>query len=74
MDCDLHDVTMDGYPYTWSRRKGMDRAVEERLDSAMGTTQWFAIFHFARVQNLVADMLDHSPIFLVTDHEERKKI
>lgn len=40
----------------------------------MGTTQWFASFPFARVQNLVADMSDHSPILLTTDHKEERKI
>lgn len=74
LDCDLHDITMDGYQYTRSRSKGTERAVEERLDRAMGTTHWFAIFPFARVQNLVADISDHSPILLVTDHVEERKV
>lgn len=70
LDCDLHDVTVDEYQFTWSCSKGTDGAVEERLDRAMGNTQWFCLFLYARVQNLVADKSEHSPILLNTNNEK----
>lgn len=40
----------------------------------MGITQWFTHFPYARVQNLVADMSDHSTILLNNDHEEERRM
>lgn len=64
---DLHDVPLEGYPFTWSRWKGTDKAVKEWLDRAMVSTAWSLNFPNARLHNLVALMSDHSPILLVTE-------
>ncbi|XVF82208.1 hypothetical protein PTKIN_Ptkin16aG0026600 [Pterospermum kingtungense] len=31
-DCELHDLPLQGYPYTWSRSKGSADVVNERID------------------------------------------
>ena len=38
LDCGLHDVPLEGYPYTWQRRKGYNYEVEERLDKVIRAT------------------------------------
>lgn len=67
IDCDLHDVPLEGYQFTWSRWKGSDKAVEERLDRAMVTPSWKRMFPYARLGNLIASISDHAPILLCTD-------
>lgn len=60
VDCDLHDVPLESYKYTWSMWKGTNRAVKERLDRALVTPSWQTIFPRAKLCNLVASMSDHS--------------
>lgn len=43
MDCSLHDVPMQGFPYTWERFKGKSNCVEERLDRIFVNDEWLAI-------------------------------
>lgn len=35
--CNLLDLPLTGYPFTWVRRKGKIDAIEEKLDRAMVT-------------------------------------
>lgn len=63
------DIHLEGYPYTWAKSPGTDRAVEERRDRALATNDWFFIHPWARLKNLMALMSDHSPILL--DSEDR---
>lgn len=60
----LIDINLEGYPFTWSARKGTNRDVEERLDRAMANQKWFSLFPQATLLNLVAPISDHTPIFL----------
>ncbi|XVF39981.1 hypothetical protein PTKIN_Ptkin01aG0076500 [Pterospermum kingtungense] len=64
LECNLHDLYMEGYPFTWSRSKGTLNGVEERLDRALVSSSWLVSFPNARLVNLVAAMSDHSPIQL----------
>ncbi|KHN22070.1 hypothetical protein glysoja_008982, partial [Glycine soja] len=43
-DCNLHDDPMEGYKYTWTRRKGKPNGVEETIDSAPTNIEWFDKF------------------------------
>ena len=65
-DCNLVDIPLAGYPFTWARRRGMVEAVEERLDRAFGNTDWLDMFPNNKLSNLVAPFSDHSPIILQT--------
>ena len=55
---------MEGYPFTWERRKGYANGVEERLDRALVSMDWLNIFSYVKLQNLESSMSDHSPILL----------
>lgn len=60
LDCNLSDLPLIGYPYTWEKSKDSPNAVEERLDRALGFNSWLVIFSHARLSNLSA------PIFFTT--------
>ncbi|KAI4350924.1 hypothetical protein L6164_005327 [Bauhinia variegata] len=63
-DCNLIDVPFKGYSYTWSRSRGTDNAVKERLDRALASSLWLDLFQNASLHNLVAPISDHNPIGL----------
>ncbi|KAI4351428.1 hypothetical protein L6164_005797 [Bauhinia variegata] len=63
-DCNLIDIPLEGYPYTWSRSRGTDNAVEEKLDGALALSLWLDLFQNASLHNLVAPISDHNPIVL----------
>ncbi|KAK1364240.1 Endonuclease/exonuclease/phosphatase family protein [Heracleum sosnowskyi] len=64
-DCDLHDMELQGYPFTWERYPGTNKWVEIRLDRAIATSSWMHLFKDARLINLEVSTSDHSPILLV---------
>jgi hypothetical protein len=64
LDSGLPDIPVEGYPFTWFKFLGTDRAVEERLDRALANNGWFGLFPNAKLENLVAPASDHYPIFL----------
>ena len=64
LDCNIHDVPLEGYPYTWQRRKGYDDEVEERLDIAMVTSSWLDLFQNVNLKNIFASVSNHNPILL----------
>jgi endonuclease/exonuclease/phosphatase family metal-dependent hydrolase len=63
-DCDLTDIHLEGYPFTWFKCRGQDREIEERLDRALVTTAWLTKFPNAKLTNLLSSHSDHSPILL----------
>ncbi|XP_031131672.1 uncharacterized protein LOC116033057 [Ipomoea triloba] len=63
-DCELSDLGMVGYQFTWERGRGTDRWVEERLDRAVGTLDWCVAFNEATVHNIHTLSSDHSAICL----------
>ncbi|CAN1844985.1 Transposon TX1 uncharacterized 149 kDa protein [Linum perenne] len=65
-DCNIVDVPMHGYQFTWARAKGEVHGVESRLDRAMVNRGWSEIFPHAQLHNGVAPISDHSPIILTT--------
>lgn len=61
------DISLEGYPFTWSVSKGTVRAIEERLDRTMANNDWLELFPQARLLNLAALISDHTPILLQGD-------
>ncbi|GAU48556.1 hypothetical protein TSUD_405720 [Trifolium subterraneum] len=43
-DCDLSDIQLEGYPFTWIKSRGTPHVIEERLDRAMASTSWLNLF------------------------------
>jgi hypothetical protein len=65
-DCDLTDIHLDGYPFTWIKSRGSSHVLEERLDRAFANTNWLMLYPEVRLQNLLTSYSDHSPILLHT--------
>ncbi|CAN0925181.1 Transposon TX1 uncharacterized 149 kDa protein [Linum grandiflorum] len=65
-DCQLFDLPLLGYPYTWTKAKGKPHAVEERLDRSFAMSSWIDLYPEAELHNLVAALSDHSPLLLRT--------
>jgi hypothetical protein len=63
-DCDLTDIHLEGYPFTWTKSRGSTSIIEERLDRAMANSSWLMMFSDVKLQNLIASHSDHSPILL----------
>jgi hypothetical protein len=63
-DCDLTDIRLEGYPFTWIKSRGQTNVIEERLDRAMATSLWLLMYLEVKLQNLLASHSDHSPILL----------
>ncbi|XP_030479434.1 uncharacterized protein LOC115696684 [Cannabis sativa] len=66
-DCNLIDLELKGYPYTWERSIGAANAVEIRLDRAMVTQCWLDVFKEVSLTNLGFSSSDHSPLFLLPE-------
>ncbi|XP_058758128.1 uncharacterized protein LOC131631355 [Vicia villosa] len=66
-ECDLTDISLEGYQFTWTKSRGKDHMVEERLDRALANSGWLSVFPNAKLVNLVASHSDHSPILLNND-------
>lgn len=65
--CNLIDIQLEEYLFTWARSRGTKSVVEEKLDRAMATADWFALCLQVKLQNLVAAISDHDSISLSCD-------
>jgi endonuclease/exonuclease/phosphatase family metal-dependent hydrolase len=65
-DCDLTDINLDGYPFTWVKSRGTPHVIEERLDRAFANTNWLMLYPDVRLQKLLTSHSDHNPILLNT--------
>lgn len=63
MDCNLIDLDLVGYPFTWEKSKGTSAWVELHLDRALVTQQWLDIHMEATLFNLEVTTSEHTPIF-----------
>ncbi|CAI9777924.1 unnamed protein product [Fraxinus pennsylvanica] len=63
-DCQISDLGMDGYQFTWCKSRGSPGWIEERLDRAFTSSNWTEVFPGAKVNNLGFFSSDHAPIFL----------
>lgn len=61
------DLGFQGYPFTWSNRRGGDGHVKERLDRVLVSPGWRVHHDRARVQHLFAVGSDHAALLLDTN-------
>ncbi|XP_057785782.1 uncharacterized protein LOC131003294 [Salvia miltiorrhiza] len=64
MECELSDIPLSGYQFTWSRGLGTNHFVEERLDRGMATNNWKNLFPEAVLLPVSATISDHVPLLL----------
>lgn len=67
--CNLYDLLLLGYLYTWECRKGSSHAVEERIEWALVYHLWKLFFPQATLTNLSAPISYHNPILLNIEPE-----
>jgi endonuclease/exonuclease/phosphatase family metal-dependent hydrolase len=63
-DCDLTDIQLEAYLYTWIKSRGSSHVIEERLDRAMANSNWIMLYPNVKLLNLLSSHSDHSPILL----------
>ncbi|XP_060969491.1 uncharacterized protein LOC133036775 [Cannabis sativa] len=66
-DCNLIDLDLRGYPFTWDRGRGTGHCVEIRLDKAIFSLSWLDTFTEATLTNIGFSNSDHTPIILQPD-------
>jgi hypothetical protein len=64
LDAGSIDLNMSGYEFTWFKSLGTTRAVEEKLDRALVSSNWCNLFPNATLECLTASSSDHYPIWL----------
>ncbi|CAA0813904.1 Unknown protein, partial [Striga hermonthica] len=72
---EMDEVSMVGYQFTWGNNRDAEGFVEEKLDRAYGSFEWFNTFLEASVLNIARSASDHSLILLNTGckSENQKK-
>ncbi|XP_074352129.1 uncharacterized protein LOC141691294 [Apium graveolens] len=66
-DCNLMDMEMQEYRYTWERGRGTNDWIKIRLDRALVSRTWLDTFQNAKLSNLEVTISDHTPILLEPD-------
>lgn len=75
-ECDLYDLPLVSYHFTWAKGKGTEHVVEEQLDCALVSLSWLPFFLQVHLTNLIVPIYDHLPILLETQpifHQYCKK-
>jgi hypothetical protein len=65
--CDLYDIGFAGTPWTFDNKQKGDRNVKVRLDRAVASPAWSALFPDLRIRHLISPRSDHCPLLLTTD-------
>lgn len=62
--CDVIDMDMHGYPFTWERGHKNENWIEIRFDLALATKSWVECFPDAKLTNMEITTSDHTPLLL----------
>jgi len=71
-DCNLAQLPMRGYQFTWERGRGTAGWLEEKLDKVLATAGWCTMYDKAFVENNLTRTSDHSAIFLCVRPPEQR--
>ena len=67
--CELADLGYKGLDWTFEKREVEREYCRVRLDRALATPSWSAMFPFASVEHLTMAKSDHCPILLLNELE-----
>ena len=70
--CGFKDLGFNGFPFTWCNRRPGDHNVWIWLDRGLATVDWFLSFPTSRIHHLECFHLDHRPILLISDAEQKR--
>ena len=74
--CGFREVDYIGPKFTWIYQKADGSQIRERLDRALATPKWLALFPIAKLFHLTSLASDHSPLALrmvKKSHKRRQK-
>lgn len=71
--CGLDDIGYIGVDWTFEKRVSGGQYCRVRLDRALATAGWSALFPFATLRHMVAAKSDHSPIVLMYEIEQANR-
>lgn len=69
--CKLMDIGFSGHPWTFEKKVRGGTFTRVRLDRALVTVEWRALFPLADLLHLTAATSDHCPILLNLNRERR---
>jgi hypothetical protein len=72
--CDLYDIGFTGTPWTYDNKQQGDRNVKVRLDRAVASPSWSALFPRMRLRHLSSSRSDHCPLLLAADMEDGSRL
>lgn len=73
LDCELYDLPMNGYQYTWAKRKGEYDVIKEILDRGLTTIDWIELFPDCKITNGLASKSYHTPIIIQLHGDNMRK-
>jgi hypothetical protein len=62
--CDLHDIPFAGPPWTYNNKQKENRNVRSRIDRAVASQSWSALFPGAKLSHVCSSRSDHFPLIL----------
>ncbi|KAL3011546.1 hypothetical protein AAZX31_07G204100 [Glycine max] len=71
-DCNLYDLPMKGYQFTWNRSRGENDGIKEKLDRGAATLDWIDLFPNFKILNGLSPKYDHSPITMKLNDVKRR--
>jgi hypothetical protein len=72
--CDLHDIGFTGSPWTFDNKQKGARNVKVRLDRAVASPAWSAMFPEHRLLHIQSTRSDHCPILLTAEHATNYRV
>jgi hypothetical protein len=72
--CDLHDIGFTGSPWTFDNKQKGARNVKVRLDRAVASPAWSAMFPEHRLRHIQSTRSDHCPILLTAENATNYRV